>query len=109
MRVIVPGHVYTVQNVDGPGEQTIKFVKRLPKNEPNEAGILMQELLRVLIDRVNFLNEQVPCHENITILENLRESFVLLESRASRRKIEHMLYPERTEPCVKCGHLLCEH
>lgn len=109
MRVLAEGHVYEVQNIDGDGSQTIHFVRRIPKGQAfQHEGILMQELIRVLIDRTNFLNAQVPCHENVTILNNLRESLILLESRAARRKLERATYPERIEFCEFCGHVFCD-
>lgn len=70
MRVIDPGHVYGIVNVDGDGEQVIRFVRRRDDHgEPladrdREPGILTQELLRVAIDRTLYLYAEAPCDED---------------------------------------------
>lgn len=115
MRIVEPGHVYEVQNVDGPGSQTIHFVRRrddeatvLPEAE-RAPGILTQELLRVAIDRTLYLNAEGPCAENVEIVENLRRALSLYESRAARRTIEKNPMIERTDVCEICQHVLCSH
>lgn len=113
MRIIEPGHVYAMANVDGDGEQAVWFVRRrderaelLPVFTP---GVLSQELLRVLIDRVRYLNDEDPCDEDVRIIANLRDCLRLFEARASRRTIEKMPMPEMAEACPICHHLLCAH
>lgn len=115
MKVIEPGHVYDVENVDGPGKQRIEFVRRrddaarlLPPKERTE-GILSQELLRVLIDRTLYLNQEAPCTENVEIVDALRLALTRYESRAARRSIEGLPMLEREPTCGVCGHVLCLH
>ena len=115
MKVIEPGHVYRLQNVDGDGWQEIRFVRRrgdeatiLPADERTE-GILTQELLRVAIDRTLYLNDEAPCPENVTIVSALREALAAYESRAARRTIEKQPMIERTDVCEICQHVLCSH
>lgn len=115
MRVREAGHRYEIQNVDGQGRQEIVFVRRrdnagrpLAKPEGHE-GILSQELLRVLIDRTLYLDAEVPCAENVEVVSKLRECLRLYESRAARRTIEKMPMPERSDACLICHHLLCDH
>lgn len=93
MEVLEPGHTYKLQNKHN-GYQIIQFVKDNLGFQQSDShdGILCQELLRVLIDRVNFLNEQVCCHENIEILRNLKECIILFEKRALARKLEKLTY-----------------
>jgi hypothetical protein len=115
VRVIEPGHVYEVQNVDGDGTQRIEFVRRrddeaamLPQEARHE-GILTQELMRVCIDRTLYLNAEAPCAENVTIIDNLRECLKLYEMRAARRSIEKLPMPERQDVCEICQHIFCHH
>lgn len=115
MRVVEPGHVYLLRNVDGDGEQEIRFVRRrgdeatlLPQDE-REQGILTQELLRVAIDRTDYLNAEAPCVENVTIMTALRTALAAYESRAARRTIEKQPMIERTDVCEECQHVLCDH
>lgn len=87
LRVIEHGHVYGLQTHDGK-EQVLTFVKSLPDGAAsNHDGVLCQEVLRALIDRVLDLNAQKPCHENIEIINNLRETLLLFEQRAFRNTL----------------------
>jgi hypothetical protein len=115
MRVIEPGHIYALANVDGSDEQMIRFVRR--RDELGEKldgsrrtpGVLTQELLRVAIDRTLYLYAEAPCDEDTTILEHLRAALTLYESRAARRTIEQLAKPESAHTCGICGHILCGH
>jgi hypothetical protein len=115
MRIEDPGHIYFVQNVDGSGEQRIRFVRRrdsnaeLLKTDSREEGILAQELVRVLIDRTLYLNAEAPCVENVSIVNDLRNVLVNFEARAARRTIEKKSMPERATVCRTCQHILCDH
>jgi len=115
MKIVEPGHVYEVENVDGVGTQRIEFVQRrnsnahlLPETERKE-GILTQELLRVAIHRTLYLNAEAPCVENIEIVEALRRALSLYESRAARRTIEKKPMIENERVCSICHHILCDH
>lgn len=115
MKVIDPGHVYEVQNVDGDGTQTIRFVRRrddeatmLPQ-DAREEGILTQELLRVCIDRTLYLHAEAPCPENVIIVNSLCTALREYEARAARRTIEKHPMPERMDVCEECQHALCTH
>ena len=112
MKIVDAGHQYRVENV-GTGHQTIQFVKRrgwdaelLPESEQLD-GIQSQELLRVLIDRTQYLHAEQPWQENVKILHHLRDALRLYEARAARRSIERLSMPERASACKTCGHLLC--
>jgi hypothetical protein len=115
VRIIEPGHVYSLENVGGGGEQIIHFVRR--RDELGETldgsgrtpGVLTQELLRVAIDRTLYLYAEAPCDEDTAIVEHLRAALTLYESRAARRSIEKIVKPELAEVCPICHHVLCGH
>lgn len=98
MKVLIPGHKYTVTNycaeraiVATPSEQTVYFVldaKYNPDAKLSASGTNCQELLRVLIDRVRFLNGQRRWDGNQRIIEHLRMALALFEARALERKAE---------------------
>ncbi len=105
MKVIDEGHEYQLNEVlhsvgdfeEECGTQTIKFVKRF-RGEENHHGVINQELLRVLIDRVIFLDNEVPWDGNKEILHHLRMALVLHESRALFRKVgKGDILPENIE------------
>lgn len=90
MEVINPGHSYIVENYDGDGYQIIYFLKRVgngyPFNEPPaHRGTNCQEVLKVLIDRVQYLDKQIACDENKLIIKNLQSALWLFEKRAALR------------------------
>lgn len=80
----------------------------LPESE-RTPGLLTQELIRVAIDRVRYLNDEDPCAEDVAIIGHLRDVLRLFEARAARRTIEKMPMPEVADACPICHHLLCGH
>ena len=106
MRVIDPGHVYSLDSLDGDLEQTVTFVKRF-RGDDNHAGTTNQELLRVLIDRVGFLDSEKPWPLNEQIIHHLRMALVLHEARALIRKVEKKeIEPEALLVAEKDGHYI---
>ena len=55
MRIVEPGHHYFIANKND-GYQEIKFVNAVS----GEDGVIIQEVLRCLIDRMLFLDNQLP-------------------------------------------------
>lgn len=86
MRVVYPGHVYELHHVGDPNLfQTLHFVQKAPLH-PEMDGILNQEVLRVLINRVQFLEKEVHYDRNDEIIFHLRAALLLHEVRALGRK-----------------------
>lgn len=124
MQVLDPGHDYLVDNYDGIGVQRRTFMKRIGPGYPFNEGIPykgtnIQEELRVLIDRMEYLqrqNEEMGIHdpENKQIIENLKNSFWLLEKRAARHHNKDFPYsvfhPDDAYryPTGSDGHILIE-
>ena len=118
MRVIDPGHRYELAALDGGEPQILQFVKRIGAKYPgNEGapcgGVTIQEVLRALINRCEYVNGQVPCAETELDINLLRGALFLLETRARRRKGETLEMPsvvgvENEPTCAKCGHIRCE-
>lgn len=97
MKVLYHGHRYVLENVDGHGTQILQFVQRTPHHEPKE-GVLNQEVLRALIERVQHLDGELPHPANAQILHHLRMALVLHEARAMVRDVEKGdLKPELVE------------
>lgn len=118
MIIIEPGHKYDLAPLDDGVYQTIEFVKRVGKKFPFNAGQVhggtnCQEVLRVLIDRSEFLQSQDPCAETECIVASLRSALLLFELRAARRHKRH-LELESTDRlvcgpvCDRCGHYGCK-
>jgi len=119
MKVIEPGHVYSLQTLDDPenGMLLLVFVRRVgdkyPGNPPpSHGGTTVQEVLRACIDRLNYVNNQQPSTYTLEAKEHLEEAFWLLERRAAARagrKFNQYLPEILNEPtCSKCGHVQCK-
>lgn len=142
MKVIDPGHVYDLRWLDGkPFDLQIEtghtdlirsygglpdfvqnrliFVKRegdgYPGNVGHHPGTTLQEVLRALIDRVKYLDDQIHDHRNADVIYSLREAIINLEERAAERhgrlrEWQRTVVWERIEDmptCPKCLHIGC--
>lgn len=117
MKILDPGHTYLLDSIDGGAPQTLVFVKRegdkFPFNYGCHPGTNVQEVLRALIDRTQFLNSQQPCAETEAAIGNLRTTLLLFELRAARCHGRHLnLFSTANlmheTPCQTCGHIRCE-
>jgi hypothetical protein len=118
MKTIDSGHIYEIAVYDqhsGTLYQLIQFMKRVgdkyPGNEDAYPGTNCQEVLRVLIDRIKYLNNQIPDYKNSTIVYHLREALRLFEVRAAERHGRTLQpfdgYIEDQLTCPTCGHIQC--
>ena len=116
-----PGHKYQLEMYNGnymSGDKDVilTFMKREGKGYPGNvgryAGTNVQEVLRALIDRIEYLDNQIHDDRNDAILENLRRSLYMLEERAAdrhRRQFSNIILHdiERYPTCPICGHIGC--
>ena len=118
MDVLDPGHKYLLKALDDPencAEQILYFVKRkgdkYPGNKDAYGGTTTQEVLRALIDRAIYVNQQQPCPETTATIGLFRTAIYLLESRAKRvhgETLDVPLYNIEIEiTCLTCGHIRC--
>lgn len=108
MQILDPGHVYKLDALDGETHvaNTVIFVKRF-RGADNHPGTTNQELLRVLIDRVKFLDGEKPWPLNEQIIHHLRMALVLHEARALIRKVEKVeITPESLVTKESDGHFI---
>jgi hypothetical protein len=118
MRVLDAGHYYALSCLDSPLnlEEKLRFVKRegpgYPGNVGRYAGTNIQEVLRVLIDRVKYLDSQIHDGNNDGVLLSLRDALWWLEARAARRhgrkEPEYSQSIELAPACSRCGHIECQ-
>lgn len=119
MKVLDSGHSYQLDVLDGDILECLTFVKRdypkdkYPGNEGHYSGTTIQEVLRVAINRVFYLNNQVPCEENLVLIDRLREGIYLLEKRNAEKKGRPFLLSrwesiETMSTCSTCLHIMCK-
>lgn len=94
MKVIVPGHAYSLENFEYPhrSRQTLQFIHKEPSNLRSgelttiEDGTTNEDVLKVLIDRMQYLNSKFPCRENSIVITKLEEALMWLDKRTADRK-----------------------
>lgn len=120
MEVIDPGHVYTLRCLDDQGLEPalmLRFVKRegpgYPGNVGHHGGTTTQEVLRALIDRTKYVDNQIHDDRNDELLFHLRSGIFALEMRAAARHgrvlfVHDIGNIEDAPYCEKCGHIGCD-
>ena len=91
MQIKVEGHQYEMsnfENKENPG-QVLQFIHKEP-NENNELitisdGTTNEEVLEILINRMNFLNNKFSCRENSIVITHLETALLWLEKRTNDR------------------------
>ena len=92
MKIIDIGHVYEVQNFESDTTQTINFVKKEPVSEGSTelktvlVGTTNEEVIAILINRLQTLNSRFPSRENSVAITKLEESLMWLNKRTAERK-----------------------
>jgi len=93
MKVLKEGHKYELESFEGwdGAEQEIQFIEKIPTGSGTELttmydGTTNEEVLRMLINRMYYLNNKFPCRENSIVITKLEESLMWLEKRTSDRK-----------------------
>lgn len=116
MKVVDPGHEYLLDSYDGGEPIRLTFMKRegpmYPHNAGHHPGTNCQEVIRALLDRVHYLQLQIPCNENLNVISHLRATLLDFERRAAKRherELPRFLAREvEFQPtCRDCGHIGC--
>lgn len=90
MKTIDRGHKYRLDNLKTNGYQTINFYKDGKiNNTKTKKGTSNQEVLRILIDRIHFLEEQNHHYLNKKIIYHLRKALVIHEMRHLSIKVDN--------------------
>ena len=87
-----PGHDYRLDNFEGPDKQTVLFIRKEQVTSDSvdlvtiHDGTTNEEVLRMLVDRMQHLQAKFPCRENAIVITKLEESLMWLEKRTADRK-----------------------
>ena len=91
MKIVKAGHRYMLDSVEGTEVSPLQFIDKEPVSEGSTElktvndGTTNEEVLRVLIDRMQFLQAKMPCRENEIVLIDLHDALRLLEQRTASR------------------------
>lgn len=99
MKITSIGHCYELDYFEIPEKtgQEIQFIEKVPKEggAPGELktlndGTTNEEVLKMLIDRMQYLQSKFPCRENAIVITKLEESLMWLEKRTADRKARNV-------------------
>jgi hypothetical protein len=95
MNVIREGHRYLLDNFESntneSQKQLIQFIEKVPVEEGSTElktlfdGTTNEEVLAVLINRIQYLQGKFPCKENACCITHLEEALMWLEKRTKDR------------------------
>lgn len=94
MKVLVEGHKYQLDNFDKTNEigQELQFIQKEPVTRDNltvletiNDGTTNEEVLKMLINRMNYLQSKFACRENAIVITKLEESLMWLNKRTQDR------------------------
>lgn len=116
MEVVDSGHEYILDSLDGEQVNRLVFVKRegekYPGNVGSHPGTTIQEVLRALIERGEYVNRQTPSEHTRYAIRYLKWSLYRLEVRAAERhgRTVNFTIEEAVaglNKCQMCGHMGC--
>jgi hypothetical protein len=97
MKVITPGHLYELASFEGGPAQRLQFIEKKASN-PNASvftgaspfvtvndGTTNEEVIEMVIDRINFLQGKVGCRENAIAVTHLETALLWLNKRTQDR------------------------
>jgi hypothetical protein len=86
MRVLEPGHAYILANFENKEAhgQIIEFIKKDATSTLHD-GTTNEEVLLMMIDRMNNMNAKFPCRENAMVITKLDEALMWLNKRTADR------------------------
>lgn len=94
MKVLTVGHKYELANFEKPEQpgQILQFIEKVPIPEGGTTlqtlndGTTNEEVLAVLVDRLNSLQAKFPCRENAIAITNIETALLWLNKRTADRK-----------------------
>jgi len=93
MKILTQGHLYELENFENKSAlgQKIQFIEKAPTETPStdyvtvHDGTTNEEVIAMLIDRIQFLQAKFPCRENSIVITKLEESLMWLNKRTADR------------------------
>ena len=92
MKITTPGHLYRLNSFEGSNQQQLQFIEKEPVSEGSTEfktindGTTNEEVLAVLIDRLEFLGNKIPSRETSIAKTKCEEALMWLNKRTEDRK-----------------------
>lgn len=91
MKAITEGHRYLLESFESGEPQILQFIEKVPVSEGSTElrtvndGTTNEEVLAMLLDRLNYLNKKFPCRENALAITKCEEALMWLNRRTANR------------------------
>lgn len=85
MKTVVPGHEYELLNASG--TRVVDRIEFINKKDGKlvKDGTTSEEVIAVLIDRIEFLDTKFACKENKAAVKSLKAALASLQKRTADR------------------------
>ncbi len=97
MKVVTKGHLYELAHFENPDHiEAIQFIEKHASPSLGNSlltvhdGTTDEEVLAMLIDRMQYLQNMFPCRENAIVITKLEESLMWLNKRTADRKARNV-------------------
>jgi len=92
MNILRPGHLYALDHFDNKEQpqQTLQFIEKQVNPSDGKLttvndGTTNEEVLLMIIDRLNFLQAKFPCRENAIAITHVETALLWLNKRTAGR------------------------
>jgi hypothetical protein len=90
MEIMVEGHTYKLECFEGGYPQVLQFIRKVEGKERGSLvtlvdGTTNEEVLTVLIDRLNYLNQKLPSRQTAIAITKCQEALFWLQNRTVDR------------------------
>jgi len=96
MQAMRKGHLYLLDSLEGKNPQWLQFIEKMPSAIDRNMlrtvkdGTTNEEVLRVLIDRMETLYKKLPSKETKAAIRKAKECLTLLEKRTAKRMAQNI-------------------
>ena len=94
MKILRVGHRFALDNFEQEGvTQEFQFIEKEPVGDNLVTvydGTTNEEVLSMLISRMQYLQDKFPCRENAIVITKLEESLMWLNKRTADRIIRNV-------------------
>jgi len=93
MKVLTEGHLYELANFENKESQgqSLQFIQKEPVGSVDSTelkvvdGTTNEEVIKVLLNRLNYFQSKFPCRENAIAITKLDEALLWLNKRTADR------------------------
>lgn len=92
MKVLITGHLYELDSLEGTNPQQLQFIHKARLNPEDplslttiQDGTTNEEVIKALIDRLETMNKQLPNRDTSIAITHLEDALMRLERRTRDR------------------------